>query len=169
MFSIFIFRTYLIFGEAVTLEVCLNNSPYSVRVWDCPYGLVWYWIVQAIPHPTVETWTLLVALIDIPMMILAYLYDWRIGTIYLMCSLLDYEAPYNMPILWLCLLGLINWKLMWIPVIAKLPVGGPISEWQFIFNWSLRQPYSYVFYVPLALLWLTIVFKDKWLGESDNE
>src|SRR5438034_1195334 len=77
-----------------------------------------------------------------------------------MCSLLDFQAPYNMPILWLCLLGLISWKLMWIPVIAKLPVGGPVSEWQFIFNWSLRQPYSYVFYLPLGVLWLTIVFKD---------
>jgi hypothetical protein len=160
MFARFTFE----FAESSVIVVCLS-SPY-LHPWDCPYGLIWYAIAEAIPHPDFQTWTMFIALIDAFVMFWIYQRFGRYAfAVYFMASMVAFLAPYNMIILWLTCIGFKYRKLMWIPIIAKLPVGSNFfvgwTEWKFILSYPLQNPHAYLWYSILVIWWLAVLFHQK--------
>jgi len=64
----------------------------------------------------------------------------------------------NMPIVWLIVLGFYSRIFLVVPVLAKLPVGGPIEAWRAAF--FIAGQYGVVSsarYIPLAIFWLAVL------------
>lgn len=71
------------------------------------------------------------------------------------------KAPWNVSILWLCLLGFIHPVLLMVPVLAKFPVGNPAP---FRKTWSHALhaiPYrmSPFYYATMGIIWLMVLFR----------
>ena len=70
------------------------------------------------------------------------------------------KAPWNVSILWLCLLGLIHPFLLVVPVLAKFPIGNP-APFRKTWNHALHAiPYrmSWFYYLTIGIIWLSVAF-----------
>ena len=133
--------------------------------WQAPYGVIWYAINKPIGTISSESpemymfWTgwftsaLLVFLSQFQSILFLLVFS-GIAMFHLV------KAPWNVSILWLCLLGLIHPYLLIVPVLAKFPVGNP-APWRETWNHALRAiPYkmSPVYYLSIGIVWLSVAF-----------
>ena len=71
------------------------------------------------------------------------------------------KAPWNVSILWLCLLGLIHPFLLIVPILAKFPVGNP-APFKRTWGHALHAiPYrmSWFYYLSIGIVWLSVAFR----------
>jgi len=71
------------------------------------------------------------------------------------------KAPWNVSILWLCLLGLISPYLLIIPILAKFPVGNPApfrKTWSHALH-AIPYKMSPVYYLSIGIVWLSVAFR----------
>jgi len=132
--------------------------------WQAPYGLIWYVINK--PIGTISFGS--------PEMFMFWTGWFTSATIIFLSQfqsvpfLLVYsavamfhlaKAPWNVSILWLCLLGLIHPYLLFVPILAKFPVGNPVP-WRRMWNHALRAiPYKHtpVYLGSLGIVWLMVL------------
>lgn len=105
--------------------------------WQAPYGLIWYGISEAVYHlyPTPSGYLVVTALVDAVLM-------WKIRNhrlawlLYLISSWFEYDqVPYNLPVMWMSLFGLLNpWGILL----------GPLTKFP-----DLPNQIAFVFYTPI--------------------
>ena len=112
------------------------QHPFQGTDWEAPYGLLWYGISELIYHlyPTASGYVTITALLDGFLM-------WKIRNhrlvflLYMFSSWCEFnEAPYNLPPMWMSLLGLWNpWGVLL----------GPLTKFP-----DLPNQIAFVFYTP---------------------
>lgn len=142
----------------------LENFP-KQEYWQSPYGIIWYAVNKPIGTISLGSaemymfWTgwftsaLLVFLSQFQSILFLLVFS-GIAMFHLV------KAPWNVSILWLCLLGLIHPVLLAVPVLAKFPVGNP-APWRETWNHALRAiPYkmSPLYYLTIGIVWLSVAF-----------
>ena len=124
---------------------------------NAPYGLLWY----AVSYPLLSNYILLTSLIDGLLMLT--ISRQRIFTVYIFCSgWIWLQAPYDLPILWLSLPGLVFWPLTFLAVIGKLPDNSTV------FHYIQNRPYSvndfqYYALTGLVILVVAVSSLNRWL------
>lgn len=113
------------------------QHPFQGSDWQAPYGIIWYAISEAIYHmyPTASGYLAVTALIDAGLI-------WKIRNhrlvllLYLFSSWFEYDqVPYNLPVIWMSLLGLINpWGILL----------GPLTKFP-----DLPNQIAFVIYTPI--------------------
>lgn len=113
------------------------QHPFQGTDWQAPYGLLWYGISEAIYHiyPTPPGYVAVTALVDSLLM-------WKIRNhrlvlvLYMFSSWFEFnQTPYNLPPMWMSLLGL------WNPWAVLL---GPLTKFP-----DLPNQIAFVFYTPI--------------------
>src|SRR3989454_7614640 len=149
-------------------------APYSQPI-AAPYGIIWYAIMEAIYYLSVPLsylfqWdnyfsiSAVILLVNCP--VLAYLsyYHKHLFPVYFLLSFHSWFpftvwfTDINMPIVWLIVLGLYSRIFLVVPILAKLPVGGPIEAWQAAF--FIGGHYGVVSsarYIPLIIFGLAVL------------
>lgn len=137
----------------------LEHFPHQ-EFWQAPYGAIWYAMNKPVGTISLGSpemymfWTgwftsaTLVYLSQFQSLPFLLVYS-GIATFHLV------KAPWNMSILWLCLLGLIHPYLLIIPILAKFPVGNP-APFRRTWNHALHaMPYkhSWFYYLTIAIVW----------------
>ena len=133
--------------------------------WQAPYGAIWYAVNKPIGTISLGSaemymfWTgwftsaLLVFLSQFQSILFLLVFS-GIAMFHLV------KAPWNVSILWLCLLGLIHPFLLIVPILAKFPVGNP-APFRKTWNHALHAiPYkmSPVYYLSMGIVWLSVAF-----------
>lgn len=101
--------------------------------WRAPYGVLWYIVSYPGSFGGPAGYILYVAVVDCFAM-------WSIRRFglfwpYVACSFWIFlQAPYDIPILWLTLLGLIAWPLASFGILGKLPFLAPRYVWERVFT-----------------------------------
>lgn len=131
----------------------------ALHCWYCvpshaPYGTLWY----IVSFPGVLGYTWYVTLVDFAvMLLLVRIRAWLLLPTYLLSTtLLWLQAPYDIPVLWMTLLGLISWPLIFLGPLSKLPLGAPYSTW----NYVLTKPYvstDWIYYGLIGFVFVAIV------------
>lgn len=70
------------------------------------------------------------------------------------------KAPWNVSILWLCLLGFIHPYLLAVPILAKFPVGNPApfrKTWNHALH-AIPHKMSWFYYLTIGIVWLAVAF-----------
>ena len=159
-------------------------APYS-QLTAAPYGVLWYAIMEAIyylsmPFSYLFQWdnyfsiSAVVLLVNCPVLAYISYYHKHLFPVYFLFSFHSWFpftvwfTDINMPIVWLTVLALSSRifssrfstriVLLILPIIAKLPVGGPIEAWQAAF--FISGHYSFVSsarYIPLTIFWLAVL------------
>jgi hypothetical protein len=113
------------------------QHPFQGTDWQAPYGLLWYGISELVYHayPTPQGYVTITALVDGVLM-------WKIRNhrlvlvLYIFSSWYEFnQAPYNLPPMWMSLLGL------WNPWAVLL---GPLTKFP-----DLPNQIAFVFYTPI--------------------
>ena len=134
--------------------------------WQSPYGIIWYAINKPIGTISLESpemyvfWTgwftsaLLVFLSQFQSILFLLVFS-GIAMFHLV------KAPWNVSILWLCLLGLIHPVLLIVPVLAKFPVGNPApfgKTWGHALH-AIPYKMSPLYYLSMGVVWLLVLFR----------
>ncbi len=132
----------------------LTSIIYSVRCWCfpyyTPYGYLWY----LLNYPLTVNYPLMLAFIDFPILLL--IRSFRLFWIYLPVTFILYTAaPYDLPIVWLSLLGALNPLLLLVAPLAKLPDSAPM--WSFILHRG-ADANDLEYYLITAIPWFWILF-----------
>lgn len=142
----------------------LRTFPHQ-RYDQAPYGILWYLIskplafgdnalsyvfLSATVNLLVSTWLLL--LTSFPFTVLFF----SISLLHVV------KAQWNLPILWLTLLGFIWPWLLIVPILAKFPVGNFQAHW-----WQIQQALTWqknpYYYLSLVLVWAVVFFQSTHL------
>lgn len=148
-------KTQTELGNIITQSVhCIYCNPGFY-----PHGWVWYAIVIPIAYFSNPTIDLLVfATIDMVILIVLGNRNAVFIAFFLSSFISFFVIPQNEPVLWLTLLGLYSPLLLFMPIIAKFPVGAPPAVWQFVFQTSLNIGTNYQWdYGVLVGFWLFIL------------
>ncbi|HEX9240425.1 MAG TPA: hypothetical protein VF910_07230 [Candidatus Bathyarchaeia archaeon] len=132
----------------------LASIIYSVRCWCfpyyTPYGYIWY----LLNYPLTFNYPLMLALIDLPILLLIRMY--RLFWIYLPVTFILYTAaPYDLPIVWLSLAGALNPFLLLLAPLAKFPDTVPM--WNFTLHRG-ADANDLEYYIITAIPWFWILF-----------
>ena len=143
-----------------------------LNVWEAPYGGVWYaanvpltWV--KVPGWNLEqSWLLWTSIIDLFFSLLLLRVKPRLVLPYLLVSIVTWrQAPYNLSIYWLTGLGLYNSWLLVLAILAKTPVGAPLTVWQFILN-SPPLASEWRYYGLMMAWWLLILAQTRRIQEA---
>lgn len=149
------FRGYLFLSHYQWNSDIPNAILPALNCWYCvpshaPYGLLWY----IVDYPLKLFYTPLITMIDYLVMVTVGRYK-VVFPIYMMASgWIWLEAPYDIPILWLTLLGLVKWPLALLGPLAKLPDSGP--AWSFILSRSYATS-DWIYYGLMGIVFLTVL------------
>src|SRR6266705_1248190 len=132
----------------------LASIIYSVRCWCfpyyTPYGYIWY----LLNYPLTFNYPLMLALIDLPILLLIRMY--RLFWIYLPVTFILYTAaPYDLPIVWLSLAGALSPLLLLLAPLAKFP--DSIAMWNFTLHRG-ADANDLEYYLITAIPWFWILF-----------
>ena len=133
--------------------------------WQAPYGAIWYAVNKPIGTISLGSpemymfWTgwftsaLLVFLSQFQSILFLLVFS-GITMFHLV------KAPWNVSILWLCLLGLIHPFLLIVPVLAKFPVLNPAGRkaWNHALH-AIPYKMSPVYYLSMGVVWLLVLFR----------
>ena len=166
-------KSYFPESEVVTAVVPALAHPYLFP-WQAPYGMLWYWMNQAIvffAYPLFwwlehgVRWMMGMAVVDT--LVLFVFRKSELLTVYWMTSLFIWSTiPWNLPVLWLVILGFYSRLTLPLSIIAKLPVGAPWIVWLYDFGQcgasstgfcnagSALVPGHWMPYAVLAAWWL---------------
>lgn len=132
----------------------------GLRCWYCqpsqaPYGLLWHLISFPLSFGTPYTFTLETTIGDFGAMSL--IQSRKLLGVYGFFSFWIWlQAPYDIPILWLCLFGLVKWPLAFLGPLGKLPFLAPYSTWRFV----LTRHYiasDYQYYALMGIVFLSVL------------
>lgn len=136
----------------------LREFPHQ-RYDQAPYGALWYLV--SIPlgyHGDAVTYVMLSATFNLFISTLVIILTLPFGILFVSISIFHaWKAPWNLPILWLTLLGFISPWLLVLPILAKFPVGNFQAQW-----WQTRQALTWqknpYYYGSIALVWIVVLF-----------
>lgn len=119
-----------------------------------PYGVLWWIISQGLRFNYAGVTTF----IDFLVMV-AIRNRYPVFPVYAFMSwLLWIQAPYDLPIIWITLLGLFKLPLVLLGPLTKLPVGAPVSVWHFVFS----KPYNLndlEYYGFMGIVFLAVILQ----------
>lgn len=162
-------------GDLSVATVPSLQHPYQDPT-QSPYGVLWYGMMEGVSFYSYPLGALLgvdkptslaigVLMANIP--VLAYL-AWRHLNLLPIYAVLIFHSwwpfvvwitDWNLPIAWLAVLGLVNPVFLVLAIIAKLPVGAPVSVWEVaLLGKSNKQIATYV---PLAVLWIAVIAERR--------
>jgi len=132
--------------------------------WQSPYGAIWYAVNKPIGTISFESpamymfWTgwftsaTLVYLSQFQSLPFLLVYS-GIAMFHLV------KAPWNVSILWLCLLGLVHPFLLVVPILAKFPVLNPAGRkaWSHALH-AIPYKMSPFYYLTIGIVWLAVAF-----------
>lgn len=126
-----------------------------------PYGLVWYLVSKPFGFFSMNgfDYIALTGIVNGTILGLLGVFNlppWFI-LLYLLISMFNLvKAPWNLPVLWLSLLGFFSPWLLIVPVLAKFPVGNPRAK-----AWQVRQALTWqknpVYYGTLIIVWIAVL------------
>jgi hypothetical protein len=167
-----LFLGYYISGDWTQAILPSLEAPYF-NPGIVTYGALWYGIMEAmkaVAYPLgslfgiSHAYSLAGAVIIFNMPVLTYL-SWKHLRLLTVYAVLTYHAwfpitvwitDWNMPIAWLTIMGLVNPLLLFLPLIAKFPVGAPLAVWQGAFH-NATGMRNLLTYIPLGVLWLAVL------------
>lgn len=126
-----------------------------------PYGLLWYLVSKPLAWPSYSVMDYLVYSWIINWVLVGVLGVLRFPAwflvVYVAVSVFNMlKAPWNLPVLWLSLLGFVSPFLIVIAPLAKFPVGNPRAK-----LWQVRQALTWqknpVYYGTLIIVWLAVL------------
>jgi hypothetical protein len=161
--SILAVRTFLQFVWVWNMDIQRAIIP-GLQCWYCrpyeaPYGLLWH--IVSVPAllfgSSQQSFITYVSLVDTVMM--RAIGKRRLIIPYSVCSVWIWlQAPYDIPILWLCLAGLVAWPLAFLGPIGKLPFLAPASVWNFV----LSKPYvasDWQYYGLMGVVFISVIIQ----------
>src|SRR6266571_216251 len=122
-----------------------------------PYSIFWYTFYKPLAMFGMGGLFAFLYLIDKGVLGLVLKYSRQFLLPYAIGSLFFYKLwPHDMLIFWLLIGAYYWWPLLMIAPLVKLPVGAPLSVWQYIFNspLSIHDPQNWLSYGAMALFWL---------------
>lgn len=138
----------------------LQRFPHQ-RYDHAPYGLIWYLVSKPFGWASKTgldyiAYNCIINMTVIGMLEVFLLPQWFI-LIYLIVSTFNLlKAPWNLPILWLSLLGFFSPVLLIVSPLAKFPVLNPRAR-----LWQIRQALTWqknpVYYSSLIIVWLAVL------------
>lgn len=141
-----------------------------------PYGTLWFAINLPVMHLAgfqARRWTYFLSFIDVPFIWLSFSLGLLGGLLYVgISTFMLLQAPWNLSILWLTVLGIVFWVFLILAPIAKLPIGIPMRLGNRVKSLLFHQR-NYVYYGLLGLLWLFVAWRTllpsflaaTWLGQ----
>lgn len=137
----------------------------GLQCWYCqpsqaPYGILWhilswplslggspYWYIVASSLGDYLAMTLIGSKGIVPMYGMLSFWIWL-------------QAPYDIPILWLCLFGLYKWPLAFLGPLGKIPYPAPASTWNFV----LQRHYigsDFQYYLLMGLVFILVLVQAR--------
>lgn len=156
----------LLAGEQWNSDIQYGILP-GLHCWYClpqqaPYGILWHIIDFPFSLGTPGLYILTVFITDFAVM--QYAHKWSGIWLYAVCSLwVGLQAPYDIPVLWLCLAGLYKRPLVFLGPLAKLPFGSEVWGWQtWRFIFSEPHPVSdYQYYGLMGIVFLAVLLSKR--------
>jgi hypothetical protein len=141
----------------------LKRFPHQ-EFWQAPYGIIWYALnlpFGLLANGNGASYIFWIGLVNVS--IAAYCL-FRLSLILILVFVgvsifHTFKAPWNVPILWLCLLGFINPLLLAVPIIAKFPIGNTANRaktWRlilFAMHWQ-KNPF---YYATIGIVWIMVL------------
>jgi hypothetical protein len=126
--------------------------------WQAPYGTLWH----LISYPLQPNFILLTSLVD--GVILFAIRNLRMFPVYIFCSgWIWFQAPYDLPILWLSLFGLVWWPLTAMGPLGKIPL-----ENQAALHYVLSRPYNindFQYYALMGVVFIAVLWTSLHSGD----
>lgn len=144
----------------------------GLRCWYCqpsqaPYGILWHILSWPLVIGGTPNWYIVCSSLG------DYLAMILIGSkpILPMYGMLSFwiwlQAPYDIPILWLCLFGLWKWPLAFLGPLGKIPYPAPASTWNFV----LQRHYiasDIQYYALMGLVFILVLVQARSDKKSRN-
>ena len=132
-----------------------------------PYSIFWYWFYRPLAQWGMGGLLASLWLIDKGLLGLVRKFRRRMLFPYIVGSMLFFKLwPHDMLIFWLLIGSYYFWPLLIVAPLVKLPVGAPLSVWQYIFSspLSIHDPQNWLSYGAMALFWIgaLIVNLRRW-------
>jgi hypothetical protein len=130
------------------------------HAYDAPYGLLWH--IVSVPAlllgSSQQSFITYISIIDSVFM--RVIGKRRLIIPYSVCSVWIWlQAPYDIPILWLTLLGLVSWPLAFFGPIGKLPFLAPASTWSFVLSHHyLASDLQY--YALMGIVFISVIVQS---------
>jgi hypothetical protein len=70
------------------------------------------------------------------------------------------QAPYDIPILWLCLFGLVKWPLALLGPLGKLPYAAPASTWTFVLSRHYLSS-DFQYYALMGIVFILVLVQAR--------
>ena len=156
--GLFALRIILIgLGEHWNQDVTSAILP-GLHCWYCsvgnaPYGLLWYIVDFPLSFTGGTGYILSVFALD--GLALSTVKNQNLRIIYWICSFwIGLQAPYDAPILWFALLGLVRWPLTFLAPLAKIPDNLPAL------HYVLSEPHpasDYQYYALMGVVFISVL------------
>lgn len=131
---------------------------------DSPYGILW-WVVSV---PLRYNYALSITFVDFFIMIIIRRQSILFPVYAFMSWWLWLQAPFDVPILWYCLLGLIDTPLVIFGALAKLPFGAPWPAQQYILT-KQYNPNDIQYYSYMGIVFMWVIIQSMWNKRNDTK
>jgi len=121
-----------------------------------PYSIIWYWFYTPLAQWGMGGLFTSLFIIDKAVLGLVFKYARQILLPYVIGSLFFYKLwPHDILIFWLLIAAYFWWPMLIAAPLVKLPLGAPLSVWQYIFNspLSIHDPQNWLSYGTMGLFW----------------
>lgn len=137
----------------------------GLQCWYCqpyqaPYGILWHILSWPLTIGRTPYWYILCSSLG-DYLAMSLMGGKPIVPMYGMLSFWIWlQAPYDIPILWLCLFGLYKWPLSFLGPLGKIPYPAPASTWNFV----LQRHYissDFQYYVLMGLVFILVLVQAR--------